>query len=693
MPAQTDSFEILRDCRALFLKQLGTLLQDSGVLASAAIQAVQHGAGTYFDEMAASQRRGSFKEEASGLTSSRITLVGEEDLELNIRLDQLSTRFFEATAGSLWKLNLRLTTLLRRPDLSRSNNPIDPKGICRGLDEMFASAGAVSHDKKLDLLGRLESSLLQNLPALYNTLNDFLEQAGIEAAQAAIVSTPETARKPAAESPTVPDNLLLTLQKTLRERLPIPSPAVVDRTASGTLLSQAALERLLFRLNELDRPGNLASSFDPVASHSLETLIPGLFSEPAPSQPSLPSQPKSLSSLELGIPANAPEGLAVDTLASLFAAIFDDPELPDALKAVISRLQITILKTVIRDAGFFSDASHPARQLLDRIGVAMLGLHPDTTLKHPLCTRLLTLAAELQGRFKGDVAVFTEACTQIDALIAERHAGITDAAEPYIPLLHQLDRRDQALAEARRVIAKAIPPGTPVPIREFFNNSWSKVLQVVWMEHGPDSNQWATNSNVMANLLWTFEPKPSAEKRNELNKRLPEILSLLKAGMDRLGMAESAQAAFFDICFTLQTEALRSTPPQTENPESPLLEPGTWSPKAGNLVIGEILSGKLVLRTLEFAGNPPAPARKLPCSRGDWLRFELDHGKACVALVCHVSPTSQRTLLSNPDSGLAMAIHPAVLDRQLREGKAEILSSRSLFDTAAERVLRRTAGN
>ncbi|HJV94334.1 MAG TPA: DUF1631 family protein [Azonexus sp.] len=690
MPAQPDSFEVLRDCRALYLKQLGTLLQDSGALASAAIQAVQHGAGSYFDEMVASRRRGSFKEEASGLTSSRITLVGEEDLELNIRLDHLSTRFFEATAASLWKLNLRLTTLLRRPDLSRSNNPVDPKGICRGLDEMFAAAGAISHDKKLDLLGRLESHLLQNLPALYDILNNFLEQAGIEAAQPVIVSTPGSARKPAAESPAIPDNPLLTLQKALQSGLPTPARATADREAGSALLSQAAWERLLFRLNELDRPGNRASSFDPVASHSLETLIPGLFSEPAPGQP---SQPNSLTSLDLGIPPNAPEGLAVDTLASLFAAIFDNPELPDALKTVISRLQITVLKSAMRDAGLFSDASHPARQLLDKIGIAMLGLPVETTVQHPLGAQLLAIAAELQSQFKGDVTVFSEALDKIDALTTERDASIAYTAEPYLPLLHQLDRRDRALAEVRRVIAKAIPPGTPTPIREFFNNSWSKVLQVVWMEHGPDSSQWASYSNVMANLLWTFEPKPSAEKRNELNKRLPEILALLKAGMDRLGMTEAAQAAFFDICFTLQTDALRSTPTPAERAESPLLEPGTWSPKAGKLVAGEILSGKLVLHTLEFAGNPPLPTRKLPCARGDWLKFELADGKAGVAFLCHLSPASQRALVSNPDSGLILAIHPAVLDRQLREGKADILSSRSLFDTAAERALRRTAAN
>src|SRR6185369_1881273 len=351
-----------------------------------------------------------------------------------------------------------------------------------------------------------------------------------------------------------------------------PSSTTADRSA---VLSQAALERLFFRLNELDRPGNLAASFDPVASQSLESLIPGLFSETAPSQP---GKSNSLTALDLGIPANAPEGLAVDTLASLFAAIFDDPELPEALKTVISRLQITILKAAMLDAGFFSDATHPARQLLDKIGIAMLGLPLETTVKDPLGARLLAIAAELPGRFKGDVAVFSAAIAQIDALIAERHASIADAVEPYLPLLHQLDRRDQALAEVRRVVAKAIPAGTPVPIREFFNNSWSTVLQVVWMEHGPDSSQWASNSNVMANLLWTFEPKPSAEKRNELNRRLPEIIAVLKAGMDRLGMTEQAQAAFFDICFALQTDALRSTPATAASPESQLLEPSAWSP-------------------------------------------------------------------------------------------------------------------
>jgi hypothetical protein len=102
MAIQSDSFQILSNCRALFLRHLGALLQDSRLVSGNAIRAIQEGAGAYFDEMVSANRRGSFAEEAKGLTSSRITLVGEDDMELGIRLDNLSAKLFEATGGGLW---------------------------------------------------------------------------------------------------------------------------------------------------------------------------------------------------------------------------------------------------------------------------------------------------------------------------------------------------------------------------------------------------------------------------------------------------------------------------------------------------------------------------------------------------------------------------------------------------------------
>jgi hypothetical protein len=45
MSIHSDAFAILRDCRALFLKHLGALLQDSQLVSGHAISAIQKGRG------------------------------------------------------------------------------------------------------------------------------------------------------------------------------------------------------------------------------------------------------------------------------------------------------------------------------------------------------------------------------------------------------------------------------------------------------------------------------------------------------------------------------------------------------------------------------------------------------------------------------------------------------------------------
>lgn len=690
MPPPPDRYETIRDCRAQYLKLLGALLRRNDQLSAAAIHSIQHGAAAYFDEMVESRGRGSFKEEVQGLTSSRITLVGEDDLELGIRLDNLSAKLFEATGSDLWKVQLRFVTLLKRPDLARSSIPVGPKGICQGLDEMFIAAGAIGIDKKLQQLDRIETTLQEDLPALYAELNSFLDRAGIETAQPAIVSSQEPPRRPTPEAPAVSANALLALQQALLSQLP-GLPQNLPQAGGGSaasLLSQAAIERLTFRLNELERQGGFAApSLRAGSSPSLETLIPGLFSD---SDTSGSRQPKSLNSGELGIQAGAPEGIAIDTLAMIFEAIFANPKLPDTLKAVISSLQITMLKLTMQDPGLFTDTAHPARLLLDRMAVAMLGLPIDVAARHPVCARLFEIAGQLRSQYSGQIAAVSEALTQVDALIAERNASIVSAAQAYIPLLNQLDRRDQADLQSRQAIEQWIERGSvPDSIREFLDNIWRRVLQMVWLENGPNSTQWQEHTTAIDDLLWTFQPK-SGEDRKALARRLPEILRQLKGGMERLGTAPEIQAAFLDDCFALQTRAMRTAPVAGKDAETPPLLASVPRPTAGEPVAGEIESGPLLLRTLDFSCSRPAPARPLPCQPGDWLEIQLDGNETGVALLCHISPRSQRALLCNPDGKLAVAIHPAILDKQLRDGLARISSSTSLFDMAANHALRRT---
>lgn len=689
MAVQSDSFHLLSDTRALFLKHLGALLQDSGLLSAPAIQAIQDGAAAYFDEMASTSRRGTFAEEVDGLTASRITLVGEEDLELGIRLDDMSARLFESTGGSLWRTHLRFVTLLKRPDLPKSANPVGPKGIAQGLTAMFAAAGAFAIDNKLELLDRIEASLLEGLPALYAEINDFMDRKGIDAAQPTIIGSQDSPTTPDA-GPGVRENALLALQQSLLARVPglADSPQMpVSGGAAASLLNQATLERLVSRLDELDRQGAFDQKFAP--TRTAEGMIPALFTPDG----DFPSQPKVLKSAQLGIPTTAGESLAIDTLAMIFESIFANPALPDTLKAVISSLQITLLKVAMKDSSLFANEQHPARLVIDRMGQAVLGLPSDVSARHPMCARLFEIATRLRSENTSDMAAFEKAGAQLNTLLAERGATIVEATKPYLPLIEQLERCDDAASQVRPAIEKFIATNPPKVIRNFIEQSGSRLLQAVWLDHGEQSSEWQESLALIDDLLWTIQPKADSDERKTLARRLPDILKRLRAGMKRVGLSPEAESAFLDECFELQTRALRALPAAvvSDDPSAGFFPSGIFAP-ASAPISGELRVGEAVLATLDFAEFQPAPARHLPCKEGDWLEFLMPNGEKRVARVCHISPTSQRMLLINPDSALAMAVHPAILDRQLRDGEAHISSASSLFETAASAALRQTTG-
>lgn len=699
MAISSDIFDTAQGCRKLYLQHLGALLRDSNLISGSAIVAIQEGVGAYFDEMIATDRRGSFADEAHGLTSSRITLVGEDDLELGIRLDRLGSSLFNAIGAVLWKIHLRFVTLLRRPGMPATDNPVGPVGISQGLQAMFAAAGASSLDQKMALLDRIEGWLRDNLPALYAEIDNYLAGLGVEPAQPSIVTSPEgAASQPVsgnahaaggeAGSVAVPANTLQALQQLLIERLPGGTQA---STASGApaegavagLLNQAMLERLAARLDDLDRRGVFAT---PPAVGGPQPASGALMPELFPSQAAEAPAPRSLRASELGIPAEAREGVAIDTLAMIFEAIFNDPDLPDALKALISSLQITVLKVAMKDRSLFTDDRHVVRRVLDGMGRAVAGLPVDVPARHPVCARLATITATLRGEGSDSDDRFAAALVQLDELHRERAETLARFVEPGLPLFERLDRRDRAVRAARETVATLLADEPASSVRNFVSTTWRDYLQHIGETDGTDSPAWQEAIATIRDLLWTFLPKADAEGRKALAGRLPAILTRLKAGMAAAGLAAEAQQTFLDDCFTLQTLALRNQP-RPSAPASELLSAEALTGTPTTVVAETLEAGGARLLTLDFGPHPVAFGRTLPCNVGDWLEMQTTEDKPQMLHVCRISPESRRLLLGNPESGAIVAAHPAIVERQFRDGKARNRSLESLFDRAAARAL------
>ncbi|PKO87801.1 MAG: hypothetical protein CVU18_09445 [Betaproteobacteria bacterium HGW-Betaproteobacteria-12] len=682
MSIAPDRFEVARDCRARYLQRLDLLLRSAGLLSEMACRAVVDGIGKHYDELVSRPSRGGFREEARGLTSSRITLVGDDELELGIRLDNLTGRLFEGAATDLWHTYLRFITLLARPELQKADNPVGPRGISEGLRAMFKAADAHTLDQQLDLVDRLEDLLLDGLPAIYREINDCLGQAGVAPAQASIVGSPEAPTKTAPPRPAETRDALVALQEDLLARTGDLAGGV---TISGgdigvALLSQAAIDNLLFRLDDLERTVSGQRDFLTSSSPDLSSLLPELF-EDTRAKPAKPARP--LNSRELGIPSATAEGLAIDSVAMLCDAILADPNLPDALKAMISSLQITLIKVAIKDHSLFTDPAHPCRQVIDRLGLALLGAPLDIPPQHPLCTQLTAVASTLRTAPSGGRAVFAEAAGRLDAIIAERSARIDSEAAAYLSLFARLEQRDQALVAIDGLFDRLAIDQEPPEIFHFLETAWRNLLEQIWLKEGPDSIAWQDHAGAAHTLLSSFQPGLDSEARKALASRLPHALKILTDGMERSNLPAAERTRLLDLFFSRQRDALRRNPvPATGE----AVTPANRRPSQ-RVATGTLKYGNLTLHTLDFTQPhklPPSPAR---CAPGDWLELTVA-GQRQVLRLCRQSADSGRSLLFNPELPFALSIHPHLLAQQLGAGEASRLGVPGLFETAAMEALR-----
>ncbi len=673
LPAAVDAYEIVQSCRLAFLRRLAQALREAGAPPEG-VETACLGAGRFFDESVAARRAGF--EQADGLTASKISLVCDDQLELEIALGDLARRLSETAAAPLRRLFLRMASLLRRPNLAPADLPLAPEALAQGIGEMLAAQGGGMAQWQT-LLERSEEALGKHLPALYGELDEALARQGVEPAQLLAQATGSGAAaaresRPAATPGVAPTpetgNPAAALQAALLARAAAP---VAASGAPTTVVPVELLARLMSRLDALERiegaetPGRLTTALRTGELDGGELAAAGL-----------------------------PQTATLDALALVFEAIFADPDLPDAVKSAIASLQIPILKTAIATPGFFGEAGHPARRLLDRMAAAAVGLPRDASPDEPVCERLQEMAAYVRSEFDGSPGIFESSIAKVDAIVARRDHEAGELAATYRPLAEAWNLKRAGARRAREALAALVSGAVPAPIADFLRGPWSRHLESLGGELGEASREVSAALQLARDLIWSVEPKEAPEERRRLAQGVPVLLKGINEGLDRLGVSAEERAPFLDACFALQTAAIRATPgvPAAAPPaDGSFAAPRALAPEAPQPSL-EMVSGEgLRLKVLDLPGRVPGSAllASPPWQPGDWIELRLPAGEAVLA---HLGGAALDgwPLFVNPAWDHALLVSPLILDRQLRQGEALRRSGHSLFDAAAAQVLEQT---
>ena len=687
--APGDSFFILRDCRELFQRRLAEIARQSGISSPSVIDAFSREIGDAHDELASSDQQDGF-EQTNGLTASRITLVGNDDLELDIRIGEIANRLKGNERIGHWRVQLRYMTLLQRPKMTAENNPVGLEPISRGLWAICRESGN-KLDQNLDQLDRLEAKLLALLPDVYVELNGVLERHRVEPAQVKIVQRAGGAKSPFQAGVGSSEgsgglggvtgrNALSDLQQALRKQfgaedlVPAGGSGNVTLDVSTVVMLNHLMDQLrgleLRQLSSLDNDSSADSGEKP----RLHTI----------------------KSKDLDLPLGKPAAIALDTLSLIFDRIFAAPDLPDVVKAAIGRLQIPLLKLAITDASFFADTRHPARQLVNRMARAAIGLDPDTGRDHVVCANLGKLADSVRSALEKTEGELTPYLEELDALIVERDQSLQAKAQPYVQLVLDHEVQESARTNARNWLGHALEKTTEPAIRQFLADYWQRVMEAACLDGGISGTRWQECATTIVELNWSVQPKPTADERKRLIALIPSLLKRINTALDRLDISTDERTPFVNACFDLQTAAMRSRPGAPDLPaQAPAQAPlptAASNPPPGAVPASQAqileLNGKLV----QYIGLPtetksPWRTDGHAWKEGDWISFLLPDGERLCGRICWQGSLSGTVLLFNTGWGYAVALAPSSLEQQLRDGRARIVSGTSLFDEAASQAL------
>jgi hypothetical protein len=264
-PANDYRAQVLLASRNLFQQRLRKMVSDAGGNIAGCLDGFSYAVANAHDVLVAAEPLDGF-DQAASLTASRLTLMGDDDLEVGIRLHEIATHLRDAGGRALWRSRSLYLTLLERSTMGPDDNPVGPEAICEGLAAICAQYDGDT-EQTFTVLDRIEDLLCQGLPALYDEINDLLTKLGVEPALAhypgvTVAAPARTAGEQASRSDQIASNALLLLQDVLRHRSGLPQAPVGDHFAAdgqapsvnheldGT--ATLMLENLLARLTALE---------------------------------------------------------------------------------------------------------------------------------------------------------------------------------------------------------------------------------------------------------------------------------------------------------------------------------------------------------------------------------------------------------------------------------------------------------
>ncbi len=471
-----------------------------------------------------------------------LSLVEDDDLEESLAVANMIAAIKTSCKEELFALDRRMGLLLNDPGLHKVDNPMSPEVICNALKEACKEIQSRT-DVRLVILRLFSKYLANEVGGIYHEINHHLVDKNVLPSIRPRVgrrskkyggAEPEAAqrsdgrgRKTASSGPSG-DDVFHTLQQLMSANL--------ARGGMGKLGEQGDDQRanMLDTLTMLQH-GNADSIIGEGGAFDLSALESGSV-----------NILRYLKATNVANSISNADDITIDIVAMLFDYILDDDSVADGMKALIGRLQIPVLKVALLDKALFSKKSHPARRLLNTLADAAIGWSGDHDQNDSLYKKVEAIVHRILDEFDDNINIFTELADELDQFVLEEERRARERAERSARAIHAREQLELAKELVRDELKRRIGNAAVDEfMRAFIANHWKKVLFVICVKKGEDSVAWKVAVQTMEELIWSIDPKYTADDRKKLVSLLPRLLKQLNSGLNLISIDSKERKRFF----------------------------------------------------------------------------------------------------------------------------------------------------
>lgn len=685
------------------------------------------------------------------LDISNLSLQDPDDLEISLAANSIANAIGNQCGEELFGLGKRMGVLLNEPELRLEQVPLGPEAIGTAVLDALKDQNS-SVKIMLLLVTRINKQLPEKVRETYQAVNRHLvEQKILPTIRVGIQrAAPAPAPAPAAAASAVPSS-----------GVPGAAPASGSSASSGLDIF-AMLQQLLAAGSTGGASlAGMGMAGMPMPMPQLP-IAPGLSAGDAAVMPAAmqtidPELLRTLTQLQHGrldglavgkLDANLiadghinvlrelrnsqaatkmaqMEAMTLDIVVLVFDYILDDKRIPDAMKALIGRLQIPVLKVTMLDKSFFSQKAHPARRLLDLLAESAIGWDPQEGHESTLYKKITEIVQRVLNEFDDRLDVFAEALATFQAYLAQEKQLRDDLTCRSAQFLRSREQLDGARVVAHDAVTGSLLDQTvPPSIRKFLSTHWEHYLAQLHVEKGEGAAEWNDAVNAMNELIWSLTPKTDKVERRKLIDLLPRLLSRLDSGIRALGLDKSARDAFFSDLVQCHAIAVKAgfrgeqyaswmaegsadTGAETETAptifsgtrdfeEIPLLSEAVEPDSALYREIAASLEESPDIEEITITGvhgeflDEPRDSHFVSLvknlKRGVWIEFKQEDGTSLRAKLAWISPRQGLYLFTNRLGQRAVSINAEGLADKFRDGRAQTIDDVPLIDRAVTKV-------